>query len=186
VPALVETSKAPVGELLGHPAPDWAAAAWANSEPLTLDSLRGRVVVVRFWTNTCPFCRASMPALQALSEELADRPVTFVGMYHAKPRDRVGAWGDAQALATEWGVTFPLAHDAGWTTLRSWWLRDEQRRATSASFVIDPEGRIVHIHPGPVLFPSTDPEHAQENADYLALKEAILAALPKGPDDQRE
>jgi hypothetical protein len=49
------------------------------------------------------------------------------------------------------------------------------RHATSATFVIGKDGRIVHVHPGPVYYPSDDPRE-DANRDYLALRSAVLAA----------
>ena len=75
-----EDARALVGTVL----PEWTFAAWANGPALTLGGLRGRVVVIRFFTAGCPFCEASMPALAELAKELRDQPVTFVGAFHAK------------------------------------------------------------------------------------------------------
>lgn len=164
-------------ELVGRVAPPWQLESWANSEPLELADLRGRVVVLRFWMAGCPYCERSMPALQALSEELAGAPVTFVGAFHAKPESGVTSMDEPLALTQHWGVTFPLARDREWKTLRSWWLGDgHHRHATSVTFVIGKDGRIVHVHPGPEYFPSRDPAHADANRDYQALKAAIVAA----------
>jgi len=164
--------------LLGRAMPQWQVAAWANTQPLTLADLRGSVVVVRFWTNTCPYCEASMPALVALASQFADRPVVFVGLYHAKPRDRPGAWQDAQKIARDWGVTFALGHDKDWATLRSWWLSTGDRAATSATIVLGTQGEVIHVHPGPVYFPSDDPKHAEENRAFVALRDAVSRGLP--------
>ena len=49
---------------VGDVARPWQLAEWSGSEPLNLEDLRGRVVVVRFWTDACPFCARSLPALR--------------------------------------------------------------------------------------------------------------------------
>ena len=103
---------------VGDVARPWRLAEWSGSKPLDLEDLRGRVVVVRFWTDACPYCARSLPALQALAEEFRDRPVTFVGIYHAKPPGRERPWPAAVAWARRRGVSFPLAYDRGWATLR--------------------------------------------------------------------
>lgn len=166
-------------ELIGTRVPVWQLGDWQNSEPLTLAGLRGRVVVVRFWMSPgCPFCEKSMPALQVLAEEFADQAVTIVGAYHAKPVGSVADLSEPSKVAQAWGVTFPIAFDRKWKTLRSWWLDGKHHRhATSVTFVIGKDGRIVHIHPGPVFHPSDDPAEAQQNRDYLALRAAIVRAV---------
>lgn len=167
-------------ELLGAKAKKWTVGPeWAHSKPLRLADLHGRVVVVRFWTDTCPYCARSLPALQQLADEFAGRPVTFVGLYQSKPLGSERPWRDAVARATRLGVSFPIAYDHDWQTLRSWWLDGRRRAATSASFVIAPDGTIVHVHPGPVFFRSDGPNHARANADFEAIRAAIHRHLPQ-------
>ncbi|MGB5285169.1 MAG: redoxin family protein [Polyangiales bacterium] len=174
-----QENEAAGGDLLGTQAMEWLAGPeWANSRPLRLEDLRGRVLVVRFWTDTCPYCDASLPAMQKLAKEMKDAPVTFVGLYQSKPLGSERPWKDAVAHAAKLGVTFPIAYDHDWVTLRSWWLDGTRRRATSASFVIDPDGKFVHVHPGPVFFPSEDPADARANADFEAIRDAIRRHLP--------
>ena len=51
-------------DMIGHKASRWEVRDWINSKPLTLEELRGKVVLVRWWTAPgCPFCEASAPAL---------------------------------------------------------------------------------------------------------------------------
>ena len=164
--------------VVGKPAEPWQVSEWADGKATTLKDLRGRVVVVRFWTNTCPFCAKSLPALETLKTELQGRPVTFVGLYHSKPFGSERPWKDAVAMATRWGVTFPIGYDRAWKTVKSWWLeRGPGRRATSASFVIDAEGKVAFVHPGPVFHPSDDPREARQDRDYKAIRAAILTAV---------
>jgi peroxiredoxin len=173
-------SKPAGAELVGVKAKEWTAGPeWAHSKPLRLEDLSGRVVVVRFWTDTCPYCAKSLPAMQQLADEFAGRPVTFVGLYQSKPRGSERPWKDAVARAKRLGVRFPIAYDHDWQTLRSWWLDGRGRAATSASFVIAPDGTIAHVHPGPVFFPSSDPAHERPNADFQAIRRAIEQRLPQ-------
>lgn len=171
-------------DLVGSPAKEWTAGPeWAHSKPLRLGDLRGRVVVVRFWTDTCPYCAKSLPAMQELADELEGQSVTFIGLYHSKPLGSERSWKEAVAHAEDLGVTFPLGYDHHWKTVRSWWLDGRRGGATSASFVIGPDGRIVHVHPGPVFFPSADPADARANAGFEAIRSAIRRHLPAAADE---
>ncbi len=165
-------------ELVGKELGEWQLGGWANTDgqSLTLAGLRGRVVVVRFWTVGCPFCEAAMPALQKLSEELRDQPVTFIGAFHAKPESSEQDLKRPLEAIRDWKITFPLAIDREWRTLRSWWLERGHRHASSVTFVLGKDGRVVHVHPGPVYFPSDDPTQADANRDYLALRNAVVEA----------
>jgi thiol-disulfide isomerase/thioredoxin len=163
--------------LIGTTPPEWTFSDWVGSPPLTLRQLRGRVVVVRFWTRGCEFCDKSMPALQQLATELRSQPVTIIGAFHSKPANAVTDMSAAAKTAKGWGVTFPLAFDREWRTLRAWYLDGKHRHATSVTFVFGKDGKVVHVHPGPVYFPSSAPSDAAENRDFLALRAAIQTAL---------
>lgn len=165
-------------ELVGTQAKEWTVGPeWANSKPLRLGDLRGRVVVVRFWTDTCDFCAASLPAMQRLADEFRKKPVTFVGIYHSKPRGSERPWSEAVERAKELGVRFPIAYDHMWRTVRAWWLDGGRRGATSSSFIIGADGEIVFVHAGPIFCPSEGCANAQANADYEAIRAAIRGAL---------
>ena len=167
-------------ELVGTQAKEWAVGPeWANSKALRLSDLRGRVVVVRFWTDTCDFCAASLPAMQKLADEFRKEAVTFIGIYHSKPRGSERPWSEAVARAKELGVRFPITYDHMWKTARAWWLEGGHRGATSSSFVIGPDGKIVFVHPGPIFCPRDGCTNAQANADYEAIRAAIQASLPR-------
>jgi thiol-disulfide isomerase/thioredoxin len=165
-------------ELVGRELSEWRLSDWVNGPaPLSLAELRGRVVVIRFWTVGCPFCEKSMPALQKLADEFAGRPVTFIGAFHEKPVGSIPDMEKPLEVARSWGIRFPLAFDKDWRTLRAWWLDGHPRNATSVTFVLGRDGRVAHVHPGPEYFPSEDPADADENADFVALRAAVQAAV---------
>lgn len=167
-------------ELVGTPANEWRLEDWVNSEPLTLRGLRGRVVLVRFWTSPgCPHCEKTMPAIQQLTEEFREEPVTFVGAFHGKPPDAYPDMTVPSKVAKSWGVTFPIAMDRDWKTQNAWWQDGGHRHATSSTFVIGKDGTIVHVDPGPVFHPSDDPLEAQQNSGFIAVREAIRTALAR-------
>lgn len=145
-------------ELLGTRPPEWQAESWLHSRPLTLASLRGRVVLVRWWTAGCPFCETTAPSLRAIHADYASRGVTVVGMYHHKeegPLDlRV-----VEETSGRYGFTFPVAVDPQWKTLDAWWgPRAKARPFTSVTFVLDRDGVVRHVHPGGAYGP-TDPAY---------------------------
>lgn len=165
------------GDRVGQPAPAWGELEWIRSEPLALEDLRGKVVLVRFWTDTCPFCRASAPALRALDEEYRDRGLVVIGMYHPKPHGTVRAAADVERVSDEWGWRFPVALDTDWATLRRFWLDSGRRRATSSSFLLDRTGTIRFVHPGPEFHPGGPADHGQCRRDHADLRAAIESLL---------
>jgi thiol-disulfide isomerase/thioredoxin len=66
--------------LYDHPAPTIQADEWVNSEPLSLDRLRGKVVVLDFWASWCMPCREGFPALLELSRRRGPEGLVVIGV----------------------------------------------------------------------------------------------------------
>ncbi len=136
---------------VGAAAPPFRFDGWLNSEPLTLDDLRGQVVLVRWWTETCPFCASSSPALLSINDQYSPRGLTVVGVYHPKAnRDSPLDIERVKRAVEARGLDFPIAIDWDWRngTLADWWLTGPKRPATSVTFLLDKSGVIQYVHPG--------------------------------------
>jgi peroxiredoxin len=133
-------------ELLGKAAPPLALKNWLNSKPLETSDLRGKVVLLRWWTEGCPYCEATAPALINLERAYGARGLQVMGIFHPKPP---GKWSMEQVrrAAEEKHFKFPIAVDGDWSALKRWWLTQD-RDFTSVSFLVDQEGIIRYIHPG--------------------------------------
>ncbi len=140
-----------VAKLIGTTPPAWQVEHWINSKPRTLESLRGSVVLVRWWTAGCPYCSTSAPALRAFDRDYGPRGLVVIGMYHHKDAAPFDPEVYEQT-ATKYGFTFPLAFDREWRTLRLW-MRDAvggpvNTGFTSVTFLLDKQGVVRHVHPG--------------------------------------
>ena len=164
-------------ELIGTKALGWEGVEWLNSEPIHLDDLRGKVVLVRWWTDSCPYCTRSAPALNEFHARFARRDLIVIGMYHPKPIDRLITASEIREAAQERGFGFPIAIDHGWLVLRRWWLDGGRRSATSVSFLIDRHGVIRHIHPGPAFHREVVGGDDQPSKDFAALDRMIDQVL---------
>src|SRR3954449_2695192 len=87
------------------------ATAWLNSEPLTAESLRGRPVLVEFWTFTCINWLRTLPYVRAWFEKYSGDGLVVLGVHTPEfgVERRVENVGRA---AAELGVEFPIAVDA--------------------------------------------------------------------------
>ncbi len=168
-------------ELIGTTALGWEGAEWLNPEPLRLEDLRGKVVLVRWWTDSCPYCSRSAPALNEFHARYARRGLIVIGMYHQKPIDRRITASEIREAARERGFGFPIAIDRNWSVLRHWWLDRGPRSATSVSFLIDQRGVIRHIHPGPAFHREVVRGDVRPRRDFGEL-ESIIEALLADPN----
>src|ERR1043166_5882089 len=62
-------------------APEISNGIWINSEPLTLKSLHGRVVLIEFWTFACYNCRNTLPYLKKWDTQYRDKGLTIIGVH---------------------------------------------------------------------------------------------------------
>jgi thiol-disulfide isomerase/thioredoxin len=162
--------------LIGTLAPEWHFERWLRSRPLSQSDLRGKVVLVRWWTDGCLYCETTLPAIEALKRRYGEDLVT-IGVFHPKPPGEVT---DARVLAAakRRGYGGPIAIDPHWAMLERWWLDgDPARDWTSVSFLIDRDGVIRWVHGGGEYHASHDPRHARCDADLRDLERAITVAI---------
>lgn len=157
--------------------PRWLDEPLAFSGPAAAPA-----TLIRFWTDECPYCDASLPALERLREELGPRGLATLAIYHPKPPRQVSA-EEIRAAAVARGYHGPLAADLEWKALERIWLSGRtEPSATSASFLLDRDGRIRFVHPGPLFHPSGEDHElsipAEEaSRDFDDLRAAITALL---------
>lgn len=121
-----------------EPAPPYAATS-LDGTPVTLEGMRGQVVVLNIWATWCTACLEEMPRLQELQDAYADRGVVVIGSSVDAEREE----GNVRAMADSLGVRYPI------------WL-DPEDRATStfrliglpATFVITADGDVAHVWRG--------------------------------------
>ncbi|HEY3949322.1 cytochrome c biogenesis protein DipZ [Phenylobacterium sp.] len=118
------------------------ATAWINSPPLTRESLKGKVVVVDFWTYSCINCLRSLPYVEAWAKKYADKGLVVIGV-HAPEFAFEHDLANVRRAVKDLGVTYPVAVDnnsAIWNAFHnSYW---------PAHYFIDGQGRIRAHHFG--------------------------------------
>jgi len=117
--------------------PSLPAAAWLNSPPLTLEGLRGRPVLIEFWTFGCSNCRNTLPWLKAIHERYGPRGLTIIAI-HSPEFDFER---DPTAIATnvrKLGINYPVLLD---NDFQYWKALDN--RYWPAFYLLDSRGRII-------------------------------------------
>lgn len=124
--------------------------SWINSEPLTFEEQRGKVVLVDFWTYTCVNCIRTLPFLKAWYEKYQEHGLEIVGVHapefeFEKERDNV-------VKATEdFGITWPVAQD---NKMGTWKAFDN--RFWPAKYLVDKDGKIRYSHFGEGSYDETE------------------------------
>jgi len=138
-----------------------------------------RVTLYRWWTDKCPFCVASLPAIEELRLAFADRGLETIAVFHPKPPIASGEipLASIREAAAARGYHGRVASDLDWKLLDELWLSTGSRSATSASFLCDQSGTVRFVHPGPELHRSDEAQHALCDADFRALEQAIEILL---------
>ncbi|WP_017964601.1 cytochrome c biogenesis protein DipZ [Rhizobium leguminosarum] len=156
------------------PAPSLEGAVeWLNSEPLTTGQLRGKVVLVDFWTYSCINCIRTLPYIRAWAEKYADQGLVVIGVHapefaFEKKIDNVKkAIGDFQ-------IGYPVAIDNDYSIWRAF-----ENSYWPAAYLIDTKGQIRYHHFGEGNYNRT------EKAIQDLLREAgsqTTASAPVVPD----
>jgi thiol-disulfide isomerase/thioredoxin len=115
---------------------------WFNSAPLSIADLRGKVVLVDFWTYGCYNCVNTLPYVTKLYETYKDKGLVVVGIHTPEfPFERSAV--NVQAALKRHGISYPVAQDNDSATWNAW-----RNQYWPAQYVVDQHGDIVFSHAG--------------------------------------
>lgn len=126
------------------------ATDWLNSTPLSSSELRGRVVLVNFWTFTCINWLRQLPYVRSWEQTYRTQGLTVVGVHSPE----FGFEQDVESVrraTVARSITFPVAVDNGFTVWRSF-----HNRYWPAIYLIDPAGRLRHHSFGEGAYAETE------------------------------
>jgi cytochrome c biogenesis protein CcdA/thiol-disulfide isomerase/thioredoxin len=124
-------------------APDFTGTQrWFNSRPLSLAALRGRVVLIDFWTYTCINCIRTLPYLKAWDARYRRAGLTIVGVHSPEFSFEKDAGNVARAIRS-FGIRYPVVQDNDLATWSAW-----GNQYWPAEYLIDARGRVRHVHFG--------------------------------------
>ena len=118
------------------------ATEWINSEPLTPEGLRGKVVVVDFWTYSCINCLRALPFVQAWYDKYRDQGLVVIGI-HSPEFAFEKSLRNVRREVKDLGVTYPVAVDNDYALWRAF-----GNQYWPAHYFIDAKGNIRHTHFG--------------------------------------
>ena len=145
----------------GPAAPDFVGIVdWENSQPLTLASLRGKVVLVDFWTYSCINCQRTIPFLRQWWDKYKNKGFVIVGV-HSPEFEFEKSVANIRRAIQDYGVAWPVAVDSHMATWNAY-----NNQYWPAEYLIDKSGLIRHTHFG--------------EGEYDGTERAIQALLAEG------
>lgn len=126
----------------GKPAPEISGHTWLNSKPLTLAELKGKVVLVEFWTFGCFNCRNVEPYVKTWHQKYADKGLVVIAI-HAPEFSYERVLASVQRYIREHAISYPVAIDNDFVT----WNR-YKNHYWPAMYLIDKRGVIRYLRVG--------------------------------------
>lgn len=140
---LASSTTAGAAPVSPYAAPEFAGLDnWINSQPLTLGQLRGKAVLVDFWTFDCINCLHTLPFVKAWHERYRDKGLVVVGVhtpeysFERKPEN-------VRKAVSRNGIGYPVAQDNGYATWRAY-----GNQYWPALYLVDRKGKVVYTHFG--------------------------------------
>lgn len=127
---------------LGKAAGFDGAVDWLNSDPLTSEQLRGKVVLVDFWTYSCINCIRTIPYIRGWAEKYQDQGLVVIGAHTPEFAFEKKISNVKQAIA-DFGIKYPVAIDNDYAIWRAF-----GNRYWPANYLIDAKGHLRYVHFG--------------------------------------
>ena len=115
---------------------------WFNSDPKTLEQLKGKVVVIDFWTYSCINCQRTLPYLRNWWDKYKDKGLVIIGVHSPEFEFEKNKENVAKAIS-DFKLSYPIVQDNDFATWRAY-----NNRYWPAKYFIDKEGYIRYTHFG--------------------------------------
>jgi len=113
-PAWLEGKRERFSKLEGAAPPPLVVANWTNSKQMSLDQLKGKVVLLDFWATWCGPCIASIPHTNELMEKYGKDGLVIIGVCHPRGVEKM------QQTVKDKGIKYPVAADASGKTIEAY------------------------------------------------------------------
>jgi peroxiredoxin len=152
------------GPRVGQQAPEFIGRNWLNSQPLSLSELKGKVVVVHFWTLGCINCKHNLPSYNGWEKQFGKDGLVIVGI-HTPETDYERSPSHLARAIQERGITYPVLVDNEGKNWTAW-----KQEYWPAVYLVDKQGRIRDSWQGELDF-----ENAGGTAKFTGEIRALLS-----------
>jgi thiol-disulfide isomerase/thioredoxin len=136
---------------VGRVAPEFVGIDhWLNSAPLTMESLRGKVVLVDFWTYSCINCLNTLPYIKSWHQKYQAQGLVVVGVHTPEfPFERSS--DNVQTAIKRLDIRYPVAQDNRYATWTAY-----SNQYWPALYLFDKKGQLVYSHFGEGQYEQTE------------------------------
>jgi thiol-disulfide isomerase/thioredoxin len=154
------------------------ANAWLNSHPLSAAELRGKVVLVDFWTYTCINWRRTLPYVRAWAQKYRDRGLVVVGV-HTPEFSFEKDLDNVRRAASEQDVSYPVAVDTDYAVWRAF-----DNQYWPALYFVDAQGRIRQQQFGEGEYERSERlvQQLLTEAGHTGFDRSLVAVEPRGAE----
>lgn len=139
---------------------------WFNSDPLTLKELKGKVVIIDFWTYSCINCQRTIPYLRNWYESYKDKGLVIIGVHSPEFEFEKNKDNVAQAI-TDFQLKYPVVQDNNFATWQAY-----NNRYWPAKYIIDKSGYVRYTHFGEGAYDETE-QVIQELLQEAGAKDVV-------------
>ena len=143
---------------------------WINSDPLTIGQLKGKVVLVDFWTYSCINCIRTLPYLESWYDKYHDKGLVVIGV-HTPEFEFEKSYSNVKTAVEKYGIKYAVAQDNNYATWNAFGNKYWPRK-----YLIDKDGNIRYDHIGEGGYEET------ETAIRYLLQEARPFLLENAAD----
>jgi cytochrome c biogenesis protein CcdA/thiol-disulfide isomerase/thioredoxin len=151
---------------------------WINSDPLTSRKLRGKVVLVDFWTYSCINCLRTLPHVKAWYRTYRNRGLVVLGV-HTPEFAFEHVPGNVKGAVQRLGIKYPVALDNDYATWNAF-----QNQYWPAKYLIDRQGHLRYYHPGEGEYDETEARIRTllgESTEMLPVANRLVDRTPRTP-----
>ncbi|HEU0117770.1 MAG TPA: cytochrome c biogenesis protein DipZ, partial [Alphaproteobacteria bacterium] len=126
-----------------YPAPEITGVSdWINSPPLKIADLKGKVVLIDFWTYSCINCVRTLPYITSWDEKYRDKGLVIIGV-HSPEFEFEKKLENVKAATEKFGIKYPVVLDSNLATWSAF-----NNKYWPAHYLINKDGQVVYTHFG--------------------------------------
>jgi len=124
--------------------------AWVNSDPIKLSDMQGKVILIEFWTSSCPYCKTALPFVNKWYSRYHDKGLLIIGI-HSPKNDEEQNQTLVKDAVSKYDIHYPVAMDNNFETWENYNVQ-----GWPSFYLINKKGNVVYVSYGADRFDIID------------------------------